>query len=80
MEAQLITQGTLQTREGRSLPLERTEVRGSVTGAVADITVRQVFRNDIEVPIEAVYLFRCPTRPACTACSSASRTAWCRGS
>jgi pSer/pThr/pTyr-binding forkhead associated (FHA) protein/Mg-chelatase subunit ChlD len=60
MEAQLITQGTLQTREGRSLPLERTEVRGSVTGAVADITVRQVFRNDIEVPIEAVYLFPLP--------------------
>ncbi|MEZ4391440.1 MAG: VIT domain-containing protein [Polyangiales bacterium] len=60
MEAQIVTQGSLQTREGRALPLERTEVRGSVAGAIADITVRQVFRNDVEVPIEAVYLFPLP--------------------
>jgi hypothetical protein len=79
MEAQLITQGTLQTREGRSLPLERTEVRGSVTGAVADITVRQVFRNDdTRCPSRPCTSSRCPTRPACTGCCFASRTASCR--
>lgn len=60
MEAQLVTQGTLQTREGRALPLERTDVSASVTGAIADVSVRQVFRNDGSEPIEAVYLFPLP--------------------
>jgi len=60
MQTQTVTQGTLQTREGRALPLERTDVRASITGAIADVTVRQVFRNDDSAPIEAVYLFPLP--------------------
>jgi len=60
MQTEAITQGSLQTREGRALPLDRTEVRASVTGAVAEVEVRQVFRNDTDAPIEAVYLFPLP--------------------
>jgi Ca-activated chloride channel family protein len=60
MDAELITQGTLQTRAGRALPLQRTEVRATVTGPVAEVEVRQVFRNDTDTAIEAVYLFPLP--------------------
>ncbi len=55
-----ITQGTLRTTDGRLLPLEATEVEGTVAGPVADVVVRQRFRNTGADPIEAVYLFPLP--------------------
>lgn len=55
-----ITQGTLRTTDGRLLPLEATEVEGLIAGPVADVVVRQRFRNTGADPIEAVYLFPLP--------------------
>jgi Ca-activated chloride channel family protein len=55
-----ITQGTLRTSTGRPLPLDRTDVKARVAGPVADVELRQVFRNDTGEPIEAVYLFPMP--------------------
>ncbi|MBI5516828.1 MAG: VWA domain-containing protein [Deltaproteobacteria bacterium] len=55
-----VTQGSLRTRDGRALPLLHTVVEASVSGPVADVVVRQRFRNDGTEPIEAVYLFPLP--------------------
>ena len=55
-----ISQGTLRTSTGRPLPLERTDVKATLSGPVAGVEVRQVFRNDTGGPIEAVYLFPLP--------------------
>jgi hypothetical protein len=55
-----ITQGTLRTTEGRVLPLEATEVEAMIAGPVADVVVRQRFRNTGADPIEATYLFPLP--------------------
>ena len=55
-----ITQGTLRTSTGRPLPLDRTDVKARITGPVANVEVRQRFRNDTGEPIEAVYLFPMP--------------------
>lgn len=60
MDAQQVTQGTLRTRDGHALPLERTEVSASITGAIADVSVKQVFHNTRAVAIEAVYSFPLP--------------------
>lgn len=73
-----VSQGTLQTADGAPLPLEHTAVEAVVAGPVADVVVRQRFRNDRPVAIEAVYLFPLPPRPPSTGCSSASPTAWSR--
>lgn len=58
--ADRITQGTLQTSTGRPLPLDRTEVRATIMGPVANVELKQAFRNDTGGPIEAVYLFPLP--------------------
>ena len=55
-----VAQGTLQGPDGAPLPLESTAVEAVVTGPLADVTVRQKFRNDRAVAIEAVYLFPLP--------------------
>ncbi len=55
-----VSQGTLQGADGAALPLERTDVEALVSGPLADVTVRQRFRNDRAVAIEAVYLFPLP--------------------
>lgn len=55
-----VSQGSLTTAEGRSLPLQRTEVQATVTGPIADVVVRQRFFNDSAKPIEAVYAFPLP--------------------
>lgn len=60
MNEERVTQGTLRTSTGLVLPLERTEVEAKVSGPVATVRVRQVFRNTSAVPIEAVYLFPLP--------------------
>lgn len=49
------------------LPLQATEVSGTVTGLGLRITLRQRFRNDRRTPIEAVYVFPLPDRCAVTA-------------
>jgi Ca-activated chloride channel family protein len=53
-------QGTLATRDGRALPLERTRVEGVVRGPIADVTVKQRFANDTSEKIDAVYSFPLP--------------------
>ncbi|UQA62535.1 VIT domain-containing protein [Polyangium aurulentum] len=55
-----ITQGTLRTSTGAPLPLEHTDVKASIDGPVASVTIRQVFKNDTGGPIEAEYLFPLP--------------------
>jgi Ca-activated chloride channel family protein len=55
-----VTQGTLRSTDGRTLPLQRTDVEALLTGPVADVVVRQRFRNDSATAIEAVYLFPLP--------------------
>lgn len=47
-----------------SLPLEHTSVEARVAGFVASVTVRQVFRNPSEEPLEAAYHFPLPTAAA----------------
>lgn len=42
------------------LPLEKTEIKGNVIGAVADVTVIQQFGNPYDNPIELEYLFPLP--------------------
>ena len=55
-----VSQGTLQTADGAALPLEHTDVLATIAGPLADVIVRQRFRNDRSVAIEAVYLFPLP--------------------
>ncbi len=46
------------------LPLRATHVDAHVAGVIADVRVRQEYRNDGSVPIEAVYVFPASTRAA----------------
>ncbi|MHC4224095.1 MAG: VIT domain-containing protein, partial [Planctomycetota bacterium] len=57
-------QGQLVTKEGKLFPLRHTEVKAEVTGAVADVRVRQTFTNPYRAPIEAIYVFPLPDRAA----------------
>ncbi|MCR4411505.1 MAG: VIT domain-containing protein [Thermoguttaceae bacterium] len=57
--------GALETERGR-LPLTALDVRARISGLVADITVRQTFRNSLDVPLEATYIFPLPDRAAVT--------------
>lgn len=45
-------------------PLKSTEVRASVSGVIADVTVTQSYSNTGQSPIEAVYVFPASTRAA----------------
>ncbi len=45
-------------------PLLRTDVQVDIAGWVADVTVRQTYKNSGQVPIEAVYIFPASTRAA----------------
>lgn len=47
-----------------SLPLLATTAKVNIAGIIADVTVRQVYKNDGEKPIEAVYVFPGSTRSA----------------
>ncbi len=55
-----ISEGTLQTLDGRVLPLEWTKVKASVRGPLAQVEVRQSFRNPTNETLEATYLFPLP--------------------
>lgn len=59
-EAPRVTEGTLRTAEGLALPLEHTEVRPRIVGPMAEVEVRQRFRNPLDRAIEAEYLFPLP--------------------
>lgn len=47
-----------------SFPLKSTEVKASIAGVIADVTVEQVYRNTGKHPIEATYIFPASTRSA----------------
>jgi Ca-activated chloride channel family protein len=57
--------GTLTTARG-NLPLDDLSVRASVTGLVAGVEVTQGFRNPLDQPLEATYVFPLPDRAAVT--------------
>lgn len=46
------------------LPLEKTAVEVKISGVIADVTVRQVYKNDGGQPINAKYVFPASTRAA----------------
>jgi len=47
-----------------ALPLKSTDVDVSIAGVIADVTVTQVYANEGENPLEAVYVFPASTRAA----------------
>ena len=57
--------GALETSRG-VLPLAGLEVRGRVTGLLAETRLRQRFVNGFEEPLEATYVFPLPARAAVT--------------
>jgi len=57
--------GLLRTDRG-GLPLRALDVRAAITGLHAGIEVTQVFRNDLDVALEATYVFPLPDRAALT--------------
>lgn len=56
----------IKTKDARleSFPLLSTNVISHITGPIADVEVRQRYRNDGTVPIEAVYVFPSSTKAA----------------
>jgi Ca-activated chloride channel family protein len=46
------------------LPLKETSARVRIVGVIADVTVTQVYRNEAQRPLEAVYVFPGSTRAA----------------
>ena len=50
----------LITTEGLSIPLKGITVVGDITGRAAKITVRQLFENNDDKAVEAVYKFPLP--------------------
>ena len=46
------------------LPLKKTDVDVRIAGVIADVTVTQVYTNEGERPLEAVYVFPASTRAA----------------
>src|SRR5262245_56488055 len=47
-----------------ALPLKSTRVDATITGVIADVVVRQRYRNEGTVPLEARYVFPASTRAA----------------
>lgn len=47
-----------------ALPLKSTDVEVSIAGVIADVTVTQVYANEGENPLEAIYVFPASTRAA----------------
>ncbi|MCJ7786212.1 MAG: trypsin, partial [Desulfobacterales bacterium] len=46
------------------LPLKSTSADVKVVGVIADVTVRQIYKNEGKTPLEAVYIFPASTRAA----------------
>ncbi|MGD9642083.1 MAG: VIT domain-containing protein [Elusimicrobiales bacterium] len=59
-------EGSMQVAGGgqRILPLKHTGVKAEISGFVAEVVVTQVFANDAEQPLEAVYVFPLPENAA----------------
>jgi Ca-activated chloride channel homolog len=57
--------GALSTERGH-LPLESLDVLARIDGLLSRSTVRQVFVNAFDIPLEAVYIFPLPDRAAVT--------------
>ena len=57
--------GALETERGL-LPLTEVEVRTSISGLIAETRLRQTFRNALDEPLEATYIFPLPDRAAVT--------------
>jgi len=47
-----------------ALPLKSTRVDATVSGVIADVTVRQIYRNEGATPLEARYVFPASTHAA----------------
>jgi len=65
-QVQDLGEGSLQVTGGgqRLLPLKHTEVKAGISGFVAEVSVTQVFANDADLPLEAVYVFPLPENAA----------------
>jgi len=65
-QVQDLGQGSMQIKGDalRILPLKRTEVKAEISGFVAEVLVTQVFLNNADKPIEAVYVFPLPENAA----------------
>jgi len=46
------------------LPLKSTSVNVNVAGVIADVTVKQVYKNQGQTPLEAIYMFPASTKAA----------------
>ena len=46
------------------LPLKETSVKTSISGSIADVTIKQVYVNSGKKPLEAIYTFPMSTRAA----------------
>lgn len=46
------------------LPLQSTKASVNIAGVIADVTIRQVYKNDGKKPLEAIYVFPTSTRAA----------------
>ncbi|MHC4398692.1 MAG: VIT domain-containing protein [Planctomycetota bacterium] len=57
--------GALETERG-CLPLVALDVLASLHGLASQVTVRQTFRNALDEPLEATYVFPLPDRAAVT--------------
>jgi Ca-activated chloride channel family protein len=57
--------GTLKTERG-CLPLVAMDVRTRISDLTAETTIRQTFRNALDEPLEATYIFPLPDRAAVT--------------
>ena len=53
-------------RTRAACPLESMDVRGRIDGLLSRVTVRQVFVNAFDEPLEATYIFPLPDRAAVT--------------
>ena len=50
--------------ENDQLPLKETSVKSSISGSIADVTIKQVYVNSGKHPLEAIYTFPMSTRAA----------------
>jgi Ca-activated chloride channel family protein len=57
--------GCLETARG-CLPLVAMDVAATISGLLARTTVKQTFRNSLDEPLEATYIFPLPDRAAVT--------------
>lgn len=47
-----------------SLPLKSTAVDATISGVIADVVVKQTYKNEGKTPLEAIYVFPASTRAA----------------